>query len=253
MRLFELGDLNDNRDVVKAFETLIVSLDHYDSPCAINGCEWYCLLVEVRNKLDVQIFELNDVALVYWQRYGQLSLTDRVLDRSLDIKSHQVNDWLQVEVQTERLNVFHVVLLVVTSYKLEIVSLFLRHRVLAALDLYVGLGLLGTLNLDEIRGALFFVRCFLDLVSQSFIGRVSGHRHFIDLINAQRVHPIELSGSSNKLELRLGFNKEDCLPIRDTQSLLCHIHCDFVSALVTVLAPSNSDSWFTSFRIHDGR
>ena len=95
---------------------------------------------------------------------------------------------MQVKIKAEVLDVLHVVLLVVTSDELEVVPGFLRQVVRIALNLDVGLRLLGALDLDEAGTALLVLRALLlDLVAQPILGGIRWHWNFVHLVHHKRV------------------------------------------------------------------
>ena len=116
-----------------------------------------------------------------------------ILNRAVDFESCKLKLRLQVELQTEFLYVFNVVLDVLAYNELQVVAHLLRQRISGTSDFNVGLSLLGALNCDEIRAALLVIGAFLlDLITKTFLGGKGRNRQLVDLVNLHWRHVVEL-------------------------------------------------------------
>ena len=131
----------------------------------------------------------------------------------------QVEARLNIEVQTELLNVLHVVLLVLACDQFEVIArLRWQSELQEALNLDVGLGLLWTLHCDEAGTALLIIGAFLlDLIAKALFGGKGGHGEFVDLIHLHRLHLIKLKRPLDQLELWLGLEHENCFFVGDAK------------------------------------
>lgn len=238
--LLEVGDGNHYSHVVQAFKSFVLGLNNDLIVIPVDSSEWNWPLIEVVDQLNVKVAHLHVVASVGRHWNGQRSLPQSVLDWAIDLKRHQVDLGLQIELEGEELGVLDVVLFVVAGNELELVACLGWRVMLAALDLDIGLGLPWALDSDEARTTLLIViALLLDLVAEAIGACVSRHWHLVDLVDLECGHRVELFGPADQLELGLSLEHEGHLLVRNGQGRFTCDHSNLISAFVAVFTAGN--------------
>ena len=237
---------------MKALKAHVVRLDDDLVRGFVDRSEGNRPACEVRYQLDVQTAGLYNVTIVGRHRDCQLALSYAVSDGTLNIEMVKVKPGLNVELQTELLDILNVVLLILAGYQLKVIPLLKRKSILRlAFDFDVGLGLFGAFDRDEVWTTLLIVRAFLvDLIPKTLVCRVSWQRKLVDLINLHRCELIEFFRPLDEFELWLGLEHEDCLSIGDAEGFLSHAYRDLIRSLVAVFPTSYLDHRLTMFLVN---
>ena len=105
---------------MKPFETIVFCLDQNHVSRTINNRERYSSISVLAHQFYFKLTDICDVAIKRGQRNGQLTLSDCVLNWTLDIAIDERDSRLKIKDECKVLNVLHVVLLVITCNELEL-------------------------------------------------------------------------------------------------------------------------------------